>query len=180
MHRDDETSAALEGVPVDDAALGDALGAGGADVVLAQHFEHRGAGQPGDDAGRHDGQRQRRQEQMVQQVRQVAAAVDRVHAAEPGRGASVTAKTQDEQQAEPEGRHRNADQDDEGDGLVGPAELADGRDDARQQADNRAQDQRRSGKDQRCLKALHHLVEHRPVEGVGAAEIAVEQVGRAR
>ena len=60
--RDDADQRRLEGVAVDDAALGQPLGARRADVVLAQHLQHGGAGQPGDDAGRHRGKRDRRQE----------------------------------------------------------------------------------------------------------------------
>ena len=83
---------------------------------------------------------------------------------------------QDQQQAEEEGRHGNADQHEEGDDAVGPAELADGRDDAGEKPEDRADDERGAGEDQRRAEAFEHFVEHRAVEDVGAAEIAVQQI----
>src|SRR6056297_905677 len=59
---------------------GTPFGARGADEVLTQHLQHREAGELGDDAGRDDGQRQRRQRQVADQRAQVARTVDRPHA----------------------------------------------------------------------------------------------------
>ena len=49
---DDRGHARAQRVPDDDPALADALGPRGADVVLAEHVEHRGPGEPGVGGGR--------------------------------------------------------------------------------------------------------------------------------
>jgi hypothetical protein len=58
-----------------------ALGAGGEDVFLAEHVEHRGAHHPRDDAGDGPAEHAGRQDQMVQE-----------HAAEAGEVAGYTAR----------------------------------------------------------------------------------------
>ena len=49
-----------------DCAAADALGLGRADVVLAEHLQHRGAGDAGDQRDIHPAQRDRRQHQVVE------------------------------------------------------------------------------------------------------------------
>ena len=67
-----------QAVAVDHPALARALGAGGAHVVAAHDLEQRGAGQPAEEGGLQQRQRQRRQEDVVQAVPEaLAAAVDR-------------------------------------------------------------------------------------------------------
>ena len=135
------TSAALKAWTVDDPALGDALGAGGADVVLAQDLQHGGAGQPAITP--------------VATTASVTAGSEEVRAGPAGRrrhrsrtcrrcrkpAGSMTAKTRISSRPEPEGRRRDADQHDERDGLVGPAVLPDGGDDAGHQTEDREQRQ---------------------------------------
>ena len=50
----------------DDDLLGEALGAGGADVVGAQHVDHRRADEAREDRQVRDGDRRDRQDQVVQ------------------------------------------------------------------------------------------------------------------
>src|SRR5881296_1610603 len=49
--------------------VGEPLRTGRADVILADHIEHAGPGEPGDDAQRHQGQRGRREDEMHKEVR---------------------------------------------------------------------------------------------------------------
>ncbi len=50
-HGDDGDHGVAQGVAVNDCALGQAFGASGTDVVLAELFEHGGADHPGEDGG---------------------------------------------------------------------------------------------------------------------------------
>ena len=51
QNRDDGDHGVAQGVAIDYRALGQAFGAGGADVVLAEFFEHGGAHHAGQDGG---------------------------------------------------------------------------------------------------------------------------------
>ena len=62
-HRDQRIA---QGMQADDAAVGEALGAGGADIVLAQHLEHGRARLPGDDGERNGAEHDRGQDQVAQ------------------------------------------------------------------------------------------------------------------
>ena len=78
----------------DDHFFTDALGAGGAEVVLPDHVQHRGAGDAGQAAGLTGAQRNGRQDQM-----------DDAAAAAGGEPAQLMGEEQDQQQAQPEARH---------------------------------------------------------------------------
>ncbi|MNL24214.1 hypothetical protein D3C87_1456390 [compost metagenome] len=140
QHRDDGDKRGAEGVAIDHHVFRDALGAGGADEVLPEHFEHGGPSQSRHNPGGDDGERSRRQDQVTQQVRQVAPAIDGIHA----RGRQqppFNRKKQDEDQPQEEGWHGYADQHEEGDNAIGPAELTHRRDDACQYAEHRTDHQ---------------------------------------
>src|SRR5690606_7456438 len=112
---------------------------------------------------------------MAEQIGQIAAAIDRIHA----RGRQqlpLHGKEENEYEAEEEGRHGNADEDEKGDDAISPAELAHGRDDARQNAEHRADDERGTGEDKGCRKAFEHFIEDGAIEDIGAPEIALEEI----
>ena len=155
--------------------FGDALGARGADEVLAQHLQHGAPGQPGDDSRGHHREGERRQDQVAQEVGKIATAVDGVHTARR-QPAQLHREEQDQQQSEPEGRHGNADEDHERQDPVGPAVLPGRGPDANQQPPERAEHERRSRENQRRGEALPHFVEHRPVQAVGPPEVTAQKI----
>ena len=112
-------------MPHDHTPLWHAVGAGGTDKILSQHFKHGRAAEPRDHASRHGGERQGGHDQMADQVENVAATIDRIHAADR-QPPQVHREKKDHHHAQKEGWHRNADQHDESDGLVGEAVLAGG------------------------------------------------------
>ncbi len=57
-----------QGVAVDDGGLGEALGAGGADVVLAELFEHGGADHAGEDGGEAQGEGEGGEDQVEEEI----------------------------------------------------------------------------------------------------------------
>ena len=165
-----------EGVAVDDPALAQALGAGGPHVVLAQHLEHVGAGQPGDHARGDDGERQGRQRQVPEQLARLPSPKS---AYMPPVG----------NQPRPTENHKISMMPRKKDGVEMPtstvsvislsaqpywrtAETTPARRPKMVQR-RRAAPARIEGR----AEALQHLVEHRPVERVGAAEIALEHAG---
>ena len=103
-----------------DARAGQALGAGGADVVLAQHVDHRRAHHARIPAAAEDAERQRRQDEM----REGAVAADR----EP---AELHREDIEQQQADHELRRRDADEGGDHQRPVGGAAALDRGDDAR-------------------------------------------------
>ena len=62
---DDREQGAAQGVAADDRELAEALGPGGADVVLTEHVEQARAGHPGDDRQRDRADGDRRQDQVL-------------------------------------------------------------------------------------------------------------------
>ena len=140
--RNDVDERVAEGVLVDDGALAQALGAGGADVVLAEHLEHVAARQPDEHRAGDRGKRHGRQDEMAGDVADAAVAEEVDHAADRQPG-EAHAEPEDEEDAEPEGRRRDADEHGDGDQLVLPAVLADRGDDAEEDAEDARQDERR-------------------------------------
>jgi hypothetical protein len=63
------TSALRKRVHVGDHPRGEALGAGGADIVLLQHLQHAGARDARDERGLADAQRHRRQHHVGERGR---------------------------------------------------------------------------------------------------------------
>ena len=64
-HGDDRHGGVLQRVHEQDAALAEALGARGADIVLLQHLEHGGARDAGDQRDVDEAERDRRQDQVL-------------------------------------------------------------------------------------------------------------------
>ncbi len=90
----------------DDAAFARALGARGADVILAQRLRHRGAHEPGIGADTRQGQRRHRQSEMAREIERPAAA----DGGNPARRQPAKGDGEDEyeDQREPERRYRDA------------------------------------------------------------------------
>ena len=87
-----------------------ALGARGADEVLAQHVEHRRARDAREDRRLHDRERERRQHQRAAAPAHAAAVVGVQPGKPPAENhCSFTANSQDQQDREPEVRDRDAD-----------------------------------------------------------------------
>src|ERR1700682_6240355 len=80
-HRDDGVDRVLEHVPRDDGALGQALGARRADIVLADDLEHARAREPRQRGGGRRAERDGGQDQVPEHIRHAAAAIGRAHAA---------------------------------------------------------------------------------------------------
>jgi len=106
---DDRDERVAQGVAQDDDALGQALGAGGADVVLIELFEHGGADHAGEDGGEGAAHGDGGQDEMGE----ATGSADR----EP---AELDRDEQDEDGAECEGREGQAEQADEAEGAVLP------------------------------------------------------------
>ena len=124
---DDRDQRIAQRVHDDDAPARQPLGARGAHVVLAQHFEHRRARHPRDHRQRNRAERDRRQDQVRQRRAERAhvAGAQRVDEHEAGRRrhvvldgdasrhrrpAELHGEEQDQQQRPPEDRHRIAGQ----------------------------------------------------------------------
>src|SRR5712692_8049498 len=174
QHRDDGIDRVLEHVPRDDGALGQALGAGRADIVLADDLEHARAREPRQRGGRGGAEGHRGQDEMPQHIGH-AAAIGRAHPAR-GEPAELEREQQDEHdprpedgQAHPGDGHPHAD-------AIEPRVLLDRRDDARGQADDDGDQERAPGQDQGGLEAQQHLGQHGATERDGATKIAPEDV----
>ena len=106
-HGQDGHERVPEGVARHDQALAEALGAGGADVLLAQNLQHGRAGHAGDERDREGGQRERGE--------------DQAHAplgAGRGQPVQVDGEDDDQHEAEPVGRHGDAEQRRQGEHVV--------------------------------------------------------------
>ena len=103
-HGDDGDERVLQRVPPDHHALAQALGARGADIVLAERLQHGGAREPGDDGDRRRRERHRGQHEMGEEVAQPAAAIGRVHA-RGGQPAQPEREDHHQHDAQPEHRH---------------------------------------------------------------------------
>src|SRR6266480_2254958 len=100
--RDDRDRGVLERVLPDDRGVAHALGPRRPDVVLVQHLEHPRACEPRDARGREEPERDRRQQEVLEPP-------------PTRRGQQVPLDREDEDQhdAEPEGRHRLAEESDD-------------------------------------------------------------------
>ena len=72
-HRHDRHGGVLQRVPEQDLDLDLALGARGADVVLAEHLEHARPGHAGDERDVDHGERDRGQDQALEEAAEAVA-----------------------------------------------------------------------------------------------------------
>ena len=154
-----------------DLALRQTLGAGGLDVVGAEHIQHAGAHQSGDRRQGAQAQRKRRQ----QRVLEGAPALNRedVHAQ---RLAQLQAQEILEHSAQDEARHGNADHRNEhGQGVHHGAAL-DRRNGAQQNADDGRKDQSADAQIGGNHKGFRNNLHNRPVIGDGDTQITLQAV----
>ncbi len=145
-----------------------ALGARGADVVLAQHRQHRAAGHPGDVGGHHQAQRRRRQHQLVEPVERVV---------EPGvadhrEQSPVQREHQQDEDAGDEYRKRQPDQRQQARGVVDRPVAVQRRPDPDGHADHAADDQRRQRQVDGVRQHRADVGQDRPAGHHRAAEVA--------
>ncbi len=163
-HRQDGSGG---GVAEEDAAFADALGASGADEVGAHHLDHRGAHQARDDGDLRQGQRDDRQEQVVE-----------VHPSEIEAAGGEPFQVDAEQHGEQRTGHERGDGDaDHGDAhhrVVGKRVLPDGGEHAEQDAEEHGDGDREQTDGQRDGQALaQQLADVLVVENHGGAEVAL-------
>ena len=128
------------------------LGAGGADVILAQHLQHGRPRHAGDDGERHGAEHDRRQDEMRQRRakaprspdssvsisrKPVTGSMKYCTAMRPDTGvqSELHREQQDQQQSPPEDRHRIAGERDPHDAVIEDGVAPDRRHDAGRQAE---------------------------------------------
>ena len=164
---DDRQQCVAQRVIVIDAPCRGALGARGADIILAQHFKHRGARQPhdqrrgteADGGGRHGVE-----EQLLPQVFR-RFGVDR-NRAEAGD------KDHQDEEPEPEGGHRQPGEAEHPQEIIDAGILLDRADHAKRNADRDREDEGHEGEFRRHRNARRDLLDRRLLGDVGIAEIA--------
>jgi hypothetical protein len=122
---------------------------GGADEVLAQHVEHAAAGDPRDQRG------------GVQAEREGGKHEGRgaVHAG-GGKPAQLEGEEQHEEQPQPEDRHRDAEDGEQGEHVVPEGAAADRGGDARREAEGERHRHAGERELQRVAEAAQHLPQH--------------------
>ena len=153
---DERNQGIASGVLEDDHAFPQTLGAGGADVVLAQHFQHGGAHEAAPASQVEQGQHAHWQDQVDDAVGQ-GVGLDAQHvldaAGDDASGEDVAGgeegqspllelhpKQDDGEQTKPEDGHRDAKEAKGGDGVVQAGVLPDGRNDPNRQGNEQGDD----------------------------------------
>src|SRR3984893_10006806 len=172
QHRDDGVDRVLEHVARDHGALGQALGARRADIVLRDHLVRAGAREAREGGGGGGAERHRGQHEMPQHVGH-SAAIGRAHPAR-GEPAELEREQQDEHDPRPEDGQAHA-----GDGhphadAIEPRVLLDRRHDAGGETQKNGDQKRARREHQGGLEAQEHLGEDGPAQRDGAAEISLE------
>jgi hypothetical protein len=192
-HGDDRDQGVAERVHGDDAHRTQALGARGADIVVAQHLQHRGTRHAGDDRQGDRAEHDRGQDQMAERRDEGALLIreQRVDQQEPGYRLDVEHQRQparyrrpaerhreqhDGEEAPPEDRHRVAGERDRHHRMVeSGAALGGGEDAGRKAQDQREQD-RREREFEGGRKQVEELAEHRLAGDDRLAEVAGDDV----
>ena len=159
-------------MPPQHRAVGQALGARGADIVLVHHLDERRAGDARQDRRLGQGKRDRRQQQCLQRRPCAGAPAGKAagrHQPEPDR------EEVDEHQREPEVRDGDAElRRSHGYGIAGPA-LSARRKQADRDGDGGGKRKRHQRQRQRYDQPLAHQIDDGYGVGVGAAEIQCHQ-----
>ena len=163
QHGDDGDHGVAQGVAVDDGALGQAFGAGGADVVLAELFEHRGAHHAGEDGG----ERSAHGEGGENEVGERAGAGD-------GEPSELDGEEQDQDRAEREVGERQAEEADDGEQRGRPSDCGAGRSGLRRGSKDDRDEQRCQREAQRVGIALGDQARDALVVAERGAEVAVQ------
>ena len=159
-----------EHVPQDHPHGMKALGAGGAHVVLANHIEHAGAGQP-DDERRVRGRERDGRQQQVAQVGEASLAEDRgiARARQP---AQRGREDQYQVQAHPEGRNRRREHGGARQALVEPASVADRGHHSNRKSEDDDPHHRHEGQQDAGLQPVDDQIQHRGLKEDRLSEIA--------
>ena len=155
--RDHGNEAVAEGVAPDDGARRHALGARRADVILAEHLEHRRARHPRDIGGHDDGE-------IDGGEREVAQSLDRIverPGADHREPAQLDGKDEEQQDRRDEAGKRKAEQRADAGDIVDPGVAAQRRPDAERDADERAEHDRRHRQVDRVGQDVAHLFDDR-------------------
>src|SRR6185437_7391607 len=168
QHRDQRVA---HGVAPERGAAGKAVGAGGADVVLLERIEERGAHDAREDRGLRQGQRDGGQGKGAQAEPEALVPAGKAAGGEP---AQAHRKNEDEQHREPEVRHGDAELGDAGDDQVGLRIAAGGGEDAGGEGDEHGQKEREQRQRQRDAVALQYDGAHRRAVAIADAEIAMQ------
>ena len=154
-----------------DAALFEALGAGGAHIVALQRLEHGAArvahDHAGDGVAEHEGRHDRRRKAL-------APILPRADIARRRQPAERHGEEEDQHDAEPEVRRRDAPQRQHVDGVVDPGVALDRRDDAGGDADQERDRHRHDGELERHRQLLQDQLHHRLLQPHRLAEVAGE------
>ncbi|MFO7649898.1 MAG: ATP-dependent DNA helicase, partial [bacterium] len=185
--------------PAGDKEVADAIGVGGADVVLAQHLEHGGPGHPRHKAGRISSQGQGGEDQVPegilerdpvpgqQRIENVKAghlldgmgkAEGHVHPAGDGKEPELAVKDDLEEEREPKGRQGDADQRQDADRYIHRASMEARREHAEDDPDDGCQ--RHAGQDklEGVGQAVGDLLSHRPLGGDRFLQVAAQRVAQ--
>src|SRR5215470_3323817 len=174
QHGDDRIDGVLEHVARDHRALGQPLGAGGADVVLADDLEHARSRETRQGGGRGGAEGDGGQHEMPQHVGHPAA-VGRAHPAR-GKPAELEREHDDQHDARPEHGQAHSGDSHAHAHAIEPRVLLHRGDNAGDQAEENGDDERARGEEQGGLEAQEHLGQHGAPEGNGAAEIAARHL----
>ena len=172
-HGDDRHRGVAQRMTQQHAALGNALGARGADIILAEHVEHRRAGHARDQRDVDERQRAGRQDESLEVG---AEAVIDAAIALHRQPAQVDGEDLDQHITDHEHRHREADHRQPHHEAVDPAAVLPRRDDAKRHRDHDGEDDGRHRDRDRRLDALADHLQHRHVRDQRHAEIAVQQL----
>ena len=173
---DDGDERVGQSVTVDYRRFREPLGAGGADIVAVELFEHGGADHAGEDGGERNSHGDGGQNEVAPAIRpegggQYARAWT---CAGDGKPAEADGEDEDQDWAEREGWDAEAEKAGEADGVVLPAAAASGRKDSGGNGEDQAEDECGEGELDGVGVAGRDEVEDRVVEADAAAEVAVE------
>ena len=191
--RDHWNQRVAEGVQADDPARRQPLGARRADIVLAEHFQHRRAGLAGDDRQRNGAEHNRRQDQVpdrrnegapvaVEQAVEGHEAGDRAqedaefHPPRHRRPVQGAGEQDDQQQAPPEDRHRIAGERHPHRQLVEPRTALDCGEDAGRDAEGDGEDQREGRQFEGGGEQRQEVDDHRSLGRQRHPEIALQDL----
>ncbi len=159
-------------MPPQRGAASEPLGARRADEILAQRLQHRGAGDAREDRRLRQGEREGGQDQRAEA--RPGAAIPAGEAARR-KPREMHGEQQDQQDAEPEIRHRDADLRHAHRGDIARLAAARGGEHAGRNRDRGREHDRQQSERQAHQHALSEQLAHRHAVGVARAEIAAQQ-----
>jgi hypothetical protein len=181
-HSDDGNQRVLERVAEMDRPCGQAAGAGEADIIGAEHFEHFSAHQPHDQGHLEQAERDRGQDQRLEAGKREQPGgppADPHHVAAPERRQPAQRHREqiDQENADQERRQRDSDQrhrlEDPGENRVAPQRRIDPHQDAEHHGEHRGA----SGEFQRRRHSLHQQVRNRLAKLIGHPELELRGIG---